>query len=401
MGEEIEKCRYASKCGGCRWQGLTYEAQLDRKEAEVRRHLRDICRVREITPASDPWHYRNKVHAVVSRTKGGRVVTGIYTEGTHRVVPVQSCLIEDERADAVIATLRRLIESFHIRVYDEDTGEGFLRHILIRVGRRSGQMLVVLVGATPIFPSKKNFIRALLAEHPDVTSVVLNVNPNRTSMVLGKRNIVLYGKGFIEDTLCGKIFRISPGSFYQINTEQTERLYGKAVGLADLTGRERVIDAYCGIGTIGLSISDHVSFVTGVELNRDAVRDAVSNAKRNHAQHIQFVSQDATRFLTEAAARGEKADVLFMDPPRAGSTPDFIRASASMRPARIVYISCNPETLARDLRIFAKRGYRAEEVWPFDMFPWTSSIEAVTVLTYRGGEKSEQARRKKQKQQKG
>ena len=242
-------------------------------------------------------------------------------------------------------------------------------------------MMVVLVCASPIFPSKNNFVRALRKEHPEITTVVLNVNDMQTSMVLGERNIVLYGKGYIEDELCGKTFRISPGSFYQINSVQTEWMYKKAIDLAGLTGKELVLDAYCGIGTIGIIASGHARQVAGVELNRDAVKDAIANAKRNRIKNIRFYAEDAGEWMTRMAAEGVRADVVFMDPPRSGSSEAFLNAVAAVRPKKIVYISCGPETLARDLRYLKKRGYHCGAAWPIDLFPFTAHVETVCLLS--------------------
>ena len=375
-----KNCRFSKKCGGCAWLDMPYEEQLKKKEGQVRKLFKDLCPVRPILGMEHPWHYRNKVSAAFARTRDGKIISGTYEEGTHRVVPVEHCLIEDETADRIIGTVRGLLKSFRIRVYDEDTGYGLLRHVLVRRGFATGQVLVVLVLASPVLPSKNNFVKALRKEHPEITSVVINVNDRKTSMVLGDRDIVLYGRGYIEDRLCGKTFRISPQSFYQVNPVQTEVLYGKALELAALTGRERVVDAYCGIGTIGLIASDRVSEVIGVELNRQAVKDAIWNARRNGVKNARFFEGDAGEFMTAMAAEGERTDVLFMDPPRAGSTETFLDAAVRLRPERIVYISCNPETLARDLKYIRKKGYRAQEVWPVDMFPWTESCEAVCVL---------------------
>jgi 23S rRNA (uracil1939-C5)-methyltransferase len=374
-----KRCRIDKKCGGCVYLRHTYEEQLAIKEKRVRSFMEGIAKVRPVTGMEDPFHYRNKVNAAFARRRDGKIVSGIYEEGTHNVIPVTSCLIEDKKADEIIGTIRKLAASFKVRIYDEDHGSGLLRHVMIRRGWKSGQVLVILVTASPVFPSKNNFVKALRAAHPEITSVVLNINDRQTSMVLGERNITLYGKGYIEDTLCGHTFRISPSSFYQINSVQTEKLYRKAVELAALTGDETVFDAYCGIGTIGITASPQAGKVIGVELNRQAVRDAAVNAKINAIPNIRFYADDAGRFLAEMAARGEKADVLFMDPPRSGSTEVFLKAASEMEPSRIVYISCEPETMARDLRQLRK-DYTIGEIWPFDMFPWTRSIEAVCVL---------------------
>lgn len=343
--------------------------------------LGGVCPVRPIIGMEEPYHYRNKVHAVFGLDRKNNPISGIYKEGTHRILPVDSCLIEDQKADEIIVTIRSMLRSFKIRVFDEDTGYGLLRHVLIRRGFTTGEILVVLVTASPVFPSKNNFVKALREKHPEITTIVQNINGRSTSMVLGDKEHVLYGKGYIEDVLCGLRFRISSRSFYQINSAQTEKLYAKAIELAELTGNETVLDAYCGIGTIGLIASKHAGKVIGVELNQDAVRDAVQNAKKNGITNAQFFCNDAGRFMSHMAARGESADVVFMDPPRSGSTEEFIDAVALMQPKRVVYISCGPDTLARDLRMFAKHGYKAKEAWPVDLFGWTEHVETVVLLS--------------------
>lgn len=379
----LEKCPYAKKCGGCQYQGVEYTQQLKEKEQQLQKLLKPYGKVKGILGMEHPYHYRNKVHAVYKHQKNGEIVSGIYEEGTHKVVPVTQCLIENQEADRVIQTIRSLAKSFRIKIYNENSGYGLLRHVLIRTGRKTGEMLVVLVVTSPIFPSKNNFVKALRKEHPEITSVVLNINEKKTSMVLGERNITIYGKGYIEDELCGCRFRISPNSFYQVNPEQTEVLYGKAIELAGLTGKERVIDAYCGIGTIGLIAAPHAKEVTGVELNKEAVRDAIGNAKRNGIKNARFYQGDAGEWMVSMAAQGESMDVLFMDPPRAGSDEAFMDSLAKMAPKKVVYISCNPETLARDLKYLEKKRYKVEEIWGIDMFPWTGHVETVVMLSHK------------------
>lgn len=381
QSHEVNVCPLAKKCGGCDYQGVPYEQQLKEKEHAVCRLLKGFCEVSPIIGAPEPYHYRNKVHAVFARRKNGEIVSGIYQEGSHRVVPVDSCQIENEKADEIIVSIRKLLKSFKIKVYDEDTDYGLLRHVLIRTGHVSGQNMVVLVVRTPIFPSKNNFVKALRALHPEITTVVLNVNERKTSMVLGERNIPIYGKGYIEDTLCGCTFRISPTSFYQINPVQTERLYKTAMMLARLNKRDVVIDAYCGIGTIGMVAAKTVKEVIGIELNAEAVRDANTNAKRNHMDNIRFVQGDAGRFMEGMADREEQVDVVFMDPPRSGSDEAFLKSLLLLGPKKIVYISCNPETQARDLKVLCKKDYRVEAVQPVDMFPFTSHVENLCLLT--------------------
>ncbi|MCQ2509837.1 MAG: 23S rRNA (uracil(1939)-C(5))-methyltransferase RlmD [Lachnospiraceae bacterium] len=377
-------CPVQHRCGGCQYLGMTNAEQLKKKEQTVKDLLKGICPVGPIIGMEEPWRYRNKVHAAFAYVKGN-AISGMYEESTHTVVPVENCLIEDDKADAVIRTVRDLLKSFKVRVYDEDTGFGLLRRVLVRRGFATGQILVVLVCTSPIFPAKNNFVKALRKEHPEIASVVLNINDKYTSMILGERNITLYGKGYIEDVLCGKTFRISPSSFYQVNPVQTEALYNKAIELAGLTGKERIIDAYCGIGTIGQIASDGAGEVIGVELNREAVADAKINAKINNVKNARYIAADAGAFMVQMAERNEHVDVLFMDPPRAGSDLPFIESAVKLKPERIVYISCNPETLARDLKIFKKKGYMPGTATPVDLFPWTAHVETVVMLSRSRG----------------
>lgn len=378
--KEGTACKVAKKCGGCQYQGVPYEKQLSEKQKAVRQLMQPFCKTAEITGMQDPYHYRNKVHAVFARKKDGTIISGVYEEGTHRVVPVEACQIEDEKADAIINDIRGLLKSFKIKTYNEDTGYGLLRHVLIRRGFTTDEIMVVLVLGSPVMPSKNNFVKALRKLHPEITTVVLNVNDKRTSMVLGDRETTIYGKGYIEDVLCGLTFRISSKSFYQINPVQTEKLYGKAMELAGLTGKERVIDAYCGIGTIGMVAAKSAKEVIGVELNPDAVRDAIKNAKRNQMKNIRFYQDDAGRFMEKMAAKGEKADVVFMDPPRSGSTEQFMKSAVTLAPQKIVYISCDPQTQARDLKYLTKHGYKAMGAYPYDMFPFTKHAENIVLL---------------------
>ena len=376
-------CPVADKCGGCSWINKPYVEQLKNKEKQLKELLAPFCKVEGVIPMEHPEHYRNKVHAVFGENRYHDAISGIYEQKSHRIVPVDSCLIENANADEIIVSIRGLLKSFHIRPYNEDTGYGLLRHVLIRTGHVTGQIMVVLVLASPILPSKNNFVKALLKLHPEITTVVINVNNRNTSMVLGDKEHVIYGKGYIEDELCGKRFRISPRSFYQVNPVQTEILYGKALEYAGLTGKETVVDAYCGTGTIGMIASDKAAKVIGVELNADAVRDARNNAKANQIRNIQFYQNDAGKFLVEMAGQGAKVDVVLMDPPRSGSTEEFMNSVAQIGPERIVYVSCNPETLVRDLKYFKKKGYRVSKGVGVDMFPFTEHVETVVLLSHK------------------
>ena len=335
----------------------------------------------------NPEHYRNKVSAAFTHDRKGKPLSGVYKEGTHYIIPVEECLLENKKADEIIGSIRELLPSFKIKTYDEDTGYGLLRHVMVRVGHTSGQIMVVLVLSSPIMPSKNNFVKALLKLQPEITTIVINTNDRKTSMVLGDKEQVIYGKGYIEDTLNGKTFKISPKSFYQVNSVQTEKLYGKAIEYAGLTGKETVLDAYFGIGTIGLMAADRAKQVIGVELNKDAVKDAVINAKQNQISNIQFYQKDAGEFMVQLAEQETQIDTVFMDPPRAGSDEVFLNSLAMLKPKKIVYISCNPETLARDLEYLTKKGYKAERGVAVDMFPFTNHVEAVIKMQYCGVEK--------------
>lgn len=378
--KNIITCPHAKKCGGCQYQGMDYTAQLKKKQKEMNKLLKDFGKPEPIIGMKDPLHYRNKVHAVFGRTRKGEIVSGTYEAGTHKIVNIDECMIEDEISQSIIRTIRGLLRSFKIRTYDEDTGYGLLRHVLVRRGFTTGQVMVVLVLSSPILPSKNNFVKALRKEHPEITTVVLNVNDKKTSMVLGERDIILYGKGYIEDILCGCTFRISPQSFYQVNPVQTERLYQTAMDYAELTGKERVIDAYFGIGTIGMVAAKKAREVIGVELNRNAVKDARTNAKLNQIKNITFYEGDAGRFMVSMAEEGEKADVVFMDPPRSGSDEAFLSSVIRLAPKRIVYVSCGPDTLARDLKYLARNGYQVRKMQPVDMFGFTEHCEMVVQL---------------------
>ena len=380
--QETKRCALAKKCGGCQLQNMDYPRQLKFKQAKVEKLLGRFGRVGKIVGMENPYHYRCKVQAAFGTTRGGKIISGVYQSSSHRIVNVDSCMIEDEKADEIIVTIRNLLSKFKLRPYNEDTGAGFLRHVLIRKGYNSGQILVVLVTASSVFPSKNNFVGALLKAHPEITTVVQNVNSKHTNLVLGDINKTVYGDGYIEDSLCGCTFRISPQSFYQVNPAQTERLYSLAIEYAGLTGKEKVIDAYCGTGTIGIIASKQAGEVIGAELNASAVRDAKSNAARNNADNIRFICADAGEFMRDMAAAGEKADVVFMDPPRAGSDKRFLSSVVTLNPERVVYISCNPETLERDLRYLVNNGYEVKKMRPVDMFPFTLHCEMVVMLTH-------------------
>ena len=378
----MNKCKYYKKCSGCQLQNLEYGEQLLLKQKTVNKLLAPYGRVERLIPMENPYHYRNKVQSMFFYDfKTKKIRSGIYQSTTRRVVPVDSCLIEDEAAQDIVKTVEKLLNSFKIKAFEPRTGKGVIRHALVRVGFDSGEIMVVLVTATPQFPSKANFVKALLQEQPEITTIVHNINPDGMNLTLGERGEVLYGRGYIEDNLCGCRFKISPDSFYQVNPVQTEILYNTALDCADLTGSETLFDAYCGTGTIGIIAASRAKQVVGVELNRYAVGDAISNAKLNDVKNIYFECGDAGEYINELTSNSEKFDVVIMDPPRAGASVKFLKSLCKMKPKKVVYVSCNPETLARDLRFLTAHGYRAKFIQPVDMFPHTRHVECVVLLS--------------------
>ena len=383
-------CPIYKKCSGCQLQNLPYEEQLHLKQAKLIRLLGRFGHLEEIIPMEDPLHYRNKVQSAFA-VKSGRLTTGIYQSATRKVVELPAsmeggCMLEDQAAGRILQTIRTLAPSFKLKVYDPLSGRGFLRHVLIRKGFQSGEVMVVIVTAKGEFPSCRSFVNELCRRHPEITTVVWNINPTSTPLFLGSESKTLFGDGYITDRLCGLEFRISPRSFYQVNPVQTEILYGIAKKYARLTGKERLIDAYCGTGTIGLTMAAREGVVgakevIGVEVNRDAVQDARDNARRNGIETAKFYAADAGDFMKELAANGESADVVITDPPRAGCSREFLNSLLTLAPKRIVYISCNPETLARDLGTLTRGGYKVKKMQGVDLFPFTEHVESVVSLT--------------------
>ncbi|MDD6087710.1 MAG: 23S rRNA (uracil(1939)-C(5))-methyltransferase RlmD [Desulfovibrionaceae bacterium] len=373
-------CPNDSLCGGCRFISEPYPIQLCRKQNAISSLLAPFAVPDPIFGMDHPFHYRNKIEKAFGTDKSGRLICGNYRAGSRDIVPNADCIIEDEAASAILADIANLADRFRLQPYNEKTGRGFLRHVLIRCFASTGEILVALVVTSPIFKAGKHFVADLLARHPQIRTVVLNINSRRTSMVLGDEERVLYGPGFIQDILCGCRFRVSARSFYQVNSLQTEKLYQTAIRFAGLSGSERVLDAYCGAGTIGLAAARSARSVLGVELNPAAVRDAIVNADLNGIRNARFIAADAGRFMLEAATDHRHFDVVFLDPPRSGCSDLCRRALIRLRPWRIVYVSCCPETLARDLADFCRNGYTATAVQPVDMFPHTEHLETIVLL---------------------
>ncbi len=378
----MEKCPIYKKCNGCQLMNMEdYNQQLKFKQKQVNRLFEGICGVRHIIGMENPFHYRNKSQPVFRLTRDGKTVSGIYQSNNNGIAVTDCCLLENKRANEITVEIRKLMRSFKLQPADGKGSKGFLRSLLIRTGHKSGEIMVVFVTAGPIFPSKNNFVKALIKQCPDITTIVQSINDSDNFLTVGGRQTVLYGKGKITDTLCGCTFSISPSSFYQINPVQTERLYSIAMEFAHLTGEERVIDAYCGTGTIGIIASKKAGVVIGVETNKDAVRDAGENAKLNKCRNMSFACEDAGRFMRGLAENDMSADVVFADPPRSGCSKEFLDSVISLMPKRVVYISCNPETQVRDVKYMMKNGYKPEIVQPVDMFPHTKHIETIVSLT--------------------
>ena len=377
-------CPKAGACGACNYNGIKYSKQLDKKQEFVDSLLLPFGPVAPIIGMEYPFFYRNKVQAVFGYNSKGEVVSGIYREGTHKLIPVRDCMIEDKEADSVLATIRDLVKRFGITPYDEDLQTGAIRHVLIRRAVATDQTLVVIVSGSHTFRPKDAFVREIVKKHPSVRTVLLHINDQKTSMVLSDGPCkVLYGDGWIQDEMCGLKFRISARSFYQVNAIQAARLYTIAMRMARFKGNESVIDAYCGTGTIGLIASSWgAGHVTGIELNPDAVEDAKENARLNGLESVDFICADASSHMKEMAKSGVTADTVFLDPPRSGSDERFLASLIRLNPKTVVYISCNPETLARDLRYLTKMGpYRMVGAQPVDMFPQTSHCETIALMS--------------------
>lgn len=377
----MNQCPNAKKCGGCQLQNLVYEDQLKLKMSQVNKLLSKYAHIKPIVRADQPEHYRNKIQAAFA-SRNGRIISGIYQSSSGKIVPCDSCLLENELADSIVVTIRNMCRSFKIKPYDLHTRRGFLRHVTVRYAHSSGELMVVLVTAPGEFPSERSFVNELIRRHPEITTVIHNINPSSTALFLGKSSQVLYGNGYITDSLCSLKFRISPSSFYQINSAQTEKLYSTVKKLCATDGTQRIIDAYCGTGTIGLCLADMVHEVIGIEVNSDAVNDARYNARLNGINNAHFIAADAADAMEKFAKQGESADVVVTDPPRAGCSMKFLKSLLLLAPKKIIYVSCNPETLARDLRTLT-REYKVKTVIPFDMFPHTRHVECVTLLVKR------------------
>ena len=376
-------CEIYKKCGGCQLTNLSYQEQLSFKMRRVIALLGKFCRVDEIIGMEQPLHYRNKMQAAFATDARGRPVSGVWQTQEQRVARTDDCCIEDEMSLWIVRAIRGMLSDFRIPVYDPRTGRGLLRHVMVRRAHVTGELMVVLVTVPKPLPRGKEFAQALVQRYPHIRTVVQCTNGTDTPLWMEEEETVLYGDGYIEDVLCGCYFRISPRSFYQINSVQTDVLYNIALDLAHLRGKEQVLDAYCGIGTIGIIAAAEAKQVIGIENNGDAVKNAVENCRLNHTQNYRVYKGDAGEVMIALVNAGRRFDVVFTDPPRAGCSRKFLGALLRTRPGRVIYISCNPETLARDLTILTKGGYKVEKIQPVDMFPHTKHVECVVLLTRR------------------
>ena len=380
------RCEIYDECGGCQLQHLSYEAQLCAKRAQVMEALAHIGKlpqipVNETLRADDPWNYRNKMQFPIGVDKG-RLVVGCFAQGSHRIINTENCHIQRTINNDLANAVREIAEKLHIPVYNEDTHKGILRHIVGRVGR-GGELMAVIVTATKQLPRAKDFVRLLRERLPHLVSVHQNIQTYRNNVIMGRDTILLWGRSTILDTLGRLNFHISPRSFFQVNTRQAERLYEQALAYADLHGTETVIDAYCGTGTITLFLAQKARKVYGIEIVQPAILDARKNARDNHVKNAEFIVGDATAVMPALYKQGIRPDVVVVDPPRAGCTETVLRTFANMYPRRIVYVSCNPATLARDLAILKDLGYITQEVQPVDLFPQTSHVECLTKIVRR------------------
>ena len=374
-------CPVAKKCGGCSYAGRTYFEQSVAKEKRVKKLISPFCEVLPIHHSDEPLFYRNKVHSAFKRLRNGHVICGPYETGSHRIVETDTCYIENKAATAIIRDCAEIAERLKISIYNEVRGEGDLRRVLVRTADATGEIMVVLIIGSTYFKKKKIFTDELLRLHPEITTLLININKRHDSMILGSDEVrKVKGSGYITDIILGKRFRVSADSFMQSNHGQAQILYSEAIRLAEFEGDEVCIDAYCGTGSTTLSFAGFVGRITGVEIKESAYNDALKNRKINKIGNAEFILGDATLYMDELAKTDTKIDCVILDPTRAGTTVKFIKACGKLKPSKIVYISCCPETLARDLKFFAEQGYKAQIAKPVDMFPWTDKVETVVIL---------------------
>ena len=378
------KCPVGKLCGGCEYLPIEYAKQGALKHQAVcdlleqnKLHLN----VNPVHMAKSPVSYRNKVIYGFAKDRNKKVYSGLYVPKSHRVINSKGCKMQPRIVNEILDEITTLVDSMKIQLYSPKTGTGLLRHVMIRYAKATDQVMVVFVTAAREFPSRKNLVNALRQKFPQIKTIVQNVNSRDTSIVMQDQTLLLYGDGKITDELCGMKITFDSSSFYQIHHDQCEVLYNLAKEVLDLKPTDEVLDTYCGVGTIGLSLADACKQVTGVEINKQAIENARFNAKQNHIKNIRFLAMDSTRFMQEAARNHKPYNAIILDPPRAGTSMEFIKSACSLKPEKILYISCDPKTQARDLRQFAQNGYRGQVMELVDMFPYTKHVESLVLLT--------------------
>lgn len=380
------KCSIFKECGGCQSQHLSYSAQLRLKEQQVRDQFARIGGMSDVTihpiiGMEEPWIYRNKAQVPFGHDKQGNVIAGFYASQSHEIIDLEECYIQHPDNDAAIRYIKGLIQELGISIYDETSHHGILRHLMVRIGVHTKEMMIVLVTHGRKLPHKESLVKRIQEAFPQCKSIIQNINDRQTNVILGRENILLYGRDVIYDLIGDIRFAISPHSFFQVNPVQTKVLYHQVQKYAQLTGQETVIDAYCGIGTIALYVAQKAKQVYGVEIVPEAIQDAKKNAKLNQIEHAQFEMGAAEQVMPKWLQQGIRPEVIIVDPPRKGCDPALLDAATGMAPERIVYVSCNPATLARDAKYLYELGYHVREVQPIDMFPQTGHVECVALIS--------------------
>lgn len=377
--DKNNKCQYYKYCGGCDLQELSYKKQLDYKQGYIEKLLSKYHKVNKIIGMDNPLNYRNKVQVSFGYDDKHNIICGNYVPSTHIIVPFDECVISDNTSIKIINYLKSIFIKYHISIFDENKLKGCLRHVQIRCTSSNEYMIIFITGTNTI-PKINLIINDLIKKFPNIKTIIQNINRKHTSMVLGDKNITLYGKGYIVDTLCGKKFKLSPSSFYQINKRQTEILYNTAIKFAHFNPNEVLIDAYCGIGTIGLIASRSVKKVIGVELNKQAIKDAITNMKLNKINNAYFICSDAGQYMNKLTKENINIDSVVMDPPRSGADDKFLNSLIKLKPNKILYISCGPESLRNNIKFLLKYKYYIDVIQPIDMFPYTKHVECIVLM---------------------
>jgi len=382
------QCTIFYQCGGCQIQNISYKKQLETKKKIISDNLRRIgglheLQIHDVIGMESPERYRNKAQFPLT-DKNGQIEIGFYRKKSHDIIQCDTCMIQHEINDKIIKEIKHIIKKFKLSIYNEKTGKGLLRHIVTRIGVNSKEFMLILVVNGTHLPNKDEMIEDIKEKLPEITTLVQNINTKKSNVILGDQNITLYGKGYIMDSIAGIRFQISPLSFYQVNPVQMEKLYSKALEYAQLSGNETVFDLYCGIGTISLFLAKKAEKVIGVEIVEAAVEDAQRNAEINHIENTEFHVGKAEEVVPKLYKKGYKADVVVVDPPRKGCDEKLLATMIKMQPNRIVYVSCNPSTLARDLKHLEANGYKTIEAQPVDMFPHTAHVESIVLMTNSG-----------------